>query len=152
LPANPGTVIDIDPMNRRILISDTKDNDIELIGLEASMETKSIKVEKFTVRNNASDPRLANARQIDAYTAQVVAVTHLGERALSLLESMIPYALPQRGASSSGIGFDPATGRIDLTRTGGGTSIVPIRDRLETGPTETGPTETGPTATSQPVP
>ena len=126
LPANPGTTVEVDPVARRVYVYDTKDNDITIEGLDANFEAKSIKVERFSIVNNASRVREANVQQITAYTEQVRAVTSMVTSLGEMVRTLIPYALPARAPTSTGIGFDPTTGRIDLSRTGGGTTVVPL--------------------------
>ncbi len=49
---------------------DSKDNDIEMLGLEVDPETKVITLESLIIRNNASDAARANVEQMMAFVEQ----------------------------------------------------------------------------------
>jgi hypothetical protein len=69
--AKPETRAEFDPVKKIFKFRDSKDNDVQITGLEVSKEGG--KVNSLTIRNNASDVRRANAVQMDSFTNQIIA-------------------------------------------------------------------------------
>lgn len=99
LPANPHTSIGFNPWSKTIEFYDSKDNEIEVTGLSYSKDAGDFKLDKLTIRNNASDPRRANVEQINAYTEQVKATTAMMASMTQSIASMLPYVRPATTAS-----------------------------------------------------
>lgn len=66
----PGTRIAINPITRTISFEDTRDNDAKIRGMQYADGTRSFSVEQLDIIQNSSDPRRANAEQMQV-TAQV---------------------------------------------------------------------------------
>jgi hypothetical protein len=96
--ANPRTTFGFNPWSGKWEFYDSKDNDIEVTDLRVDPESKMVSIAKLTVRNNASDVRLANVEQQHAQTEQLKAVTALinlaTEKWSAVAAAAIPYALP----------------------------------------------------------
>lgn len=98
---------------------DTKDNDVEIVGLEVDPATKRIKCDKLTIRNNASDPIRENVEQMKVANEQLktmgenarMIVAELGN-AVKLLTPLAALFAP--GVSASG----PLGGNVDVSAGG----------------------------------
>ncbi len=92
LPANPRTEFGIGPFSSVFKFHDSKDNDIEIVGAVFDPATNTFKVDKLTIRNNASDPRRANVEQIQAYTEQVKAMTAMVTQMTQAIAAAVPWS------------------------------------------------------------
>lgn len=111
--ANPGTTVRVDPVSRTIYLYDTKDNGVELRGLVfKNSDGTEFRIDSFTLSNNASDVRRANAEQVRAVNEGWYAFAALAQQVMPYLPGLMA-----RPATSSGISFNPTTGAIGLDRT-----------------------------------
>lgn len=94
LPSNPHTSVGFNPWSKTIEFYDSKDNEIEVSGLTYAKDSGDFKLDKLSIRNNASDVRRANVEQINAYTEQVKATTAMMQNMTASLASMVPYVRP----------------------------------------------------------
>lgn len=81
--------------------ADTKDNDVEIVGLEVDPATKRIKCEKLTIRNNASDPIRENVAQLQKVNEQLV--IH-GQNLIGAMREFSSMVVPVAGMFAPGIG------------------------------------------------
>lgn len=95
--ANPRTEVSASPLGG-FRFHDSKDNDIEIENAEYDPSTKALKIGKLTIRNNATDVRIASVQQMDAFNRQLVThgenITRFGQIVLGLAETIAPLALP----------------------------------------------------------
>lgn len=99
--------------------ADTKDNDVEIEGLEFNPETKTWKVDRFTLRNNASDPIKENVQQLVQVNEQMktagVNLKIAMEGVTNFATALTPIArLFAPGVSASG----PLGGKLELSPEG----------------------------------
>lgn len=104
--ANPKTVVRVDPVNRTVEYYDSKDNDLQIDGLAIDGATKSATLDKLTLRNNASDVRLANYQQMVGYAAQASANWQGAAQTVGALAGVLreiaPYLPPLAAARALG--------------------------------------------------
>lgn len=63
--ANPATRVTVDPWNHRIEYRDNKDNDLNVKGFKVQTAGGAVaEIDELTLRNNASDVRVANYQQM----------------------------------------------------------------------------------------
>jgi len=107
-PANPHTRFRYGPAE----FFDSKDNDVEVVGLEVEPTNGTYRVERLTIRNNASDVRRANVEQIQAYTEQVKALTQMIGDLGQVVRAIAPYASPAVTAT-----VPTPLGPVEISRT-----------------------------------
>jgi len=135
--ANPRTTFGFNPWSGKWEFYDSKDNDIEVTDLHVDPESKMVSIGKLTVRNNASDVRLANVEQQKAQTEQIKALTemvNLATRVWSqVVGNAIPYALP---GVHGNVNTPWGGGNFDTTPVvpGPGGSPAPVTQPSEPGP------------------
>lgn len=70
--ANPKTQFSVNPITKTITFSDTKDNTLEIEDLEfVSANGSGASIKRLSLRNNASDVRIANVEQLKEVTMQL---------------------------------------------------------------------------------
>ena len=88
--ANPRTVVRAGP----VYLEDSKDNDILLEGAEYNHQTGDLHIDKFTLRNNASDVRIANVEQLRLVNEQIRIHGENITQSLGLITALAEKALP----------------------------------------------------------
>lgn len=88
--ANPRTVVRAGP----VYLEDSKDNDILLEGAEYNHQTGDLHIDKFTLRNNASDVRIANVEQLRLVNEQIRIHGENIAQSLGLITALAEKALP----------------------------------------------------------
>ena len=88
--ANPRTIVRAGP----VYLEDSKDNDILLEGAEYNHKTGDLHIDKFTLRNNASDVRIANVEQLRLVNEQIRIHGENIAQSLGLITALAEKALP----------------------------------------------------------
>jgi hypothetical protein len=107
MPANPTTSLTIDPYNRRISFKDNKDNDLNLKGFRfKGANGVSADIDDLSIRNNASDVRLANVPQMMAVVEQINAnwagLIGTVKEVRGLISDVLPIVAQMRTAQQAG--------------------------------------------------
>jgi len=92
---------------------DTKDNDIEIVGLNVDPASKVISAEKIVVRNNASDVIVQNVQQMLAFVEQQRAANEGIAVTLAGLSNMMGQIVPLADQLRQAVAALPAVA-IDL--------------------------------------
>lgn len=92
--ANPRTELSAGPFGSYFSFHDSKDNEIVMEGLSYDPDTNFITVQKFEVRNNASDVRVANVEQMKAHTEQIKAFSAIVRDLASIVSAVTTRPVP----------------------------------------------------------
>jgi hypothetical protein len=88
--ANPTTYLKLDPISKTMTFHDNKDNDVQIDELEWSGDTKTFKVKKVSIINNASKVREANAVQLQMLALQTQAIMNGIQNIAASLTALVP--------------------------------------------------------------
>lgn len=104
--ANPKTVIRIDPLSREMYLSNNKDVDLQIDGLDIDLGAKRAKLDKLVLTDKASSVREANVLQMQGMALQATAnwqgATQFTGAVFSGLAEIVPYLPPSIAANALG--------------------------------------------------
>ena len=87
--SDPTTLIQAGPFGSAWMFKDNKDNDISIEEASYNSKTGDSIIKGVVIRNNSSDPREANVKQMDATTRQIEAMSGLIEKLVAQIVNLV---------------------------------------------------------------
>ena len=134
MPQTPETRLTFDPWTHSMTFHDTKDNDVLIEGAEYDGVTRTFKLQKLTLRNNASDVVVQHIEEMKIWNEQMRTANQGITNVMSGLTNMLSLAAQVVGGSTVSSGVQ--------TPLGGGSTEVKF-GKVTTPPLENEPARGG---------
>ena len=110
MPQSPETTLSFDPWTHSMRFHDTKDNDILIEGAEYDGTTKAFKLQKLTIRNNASDVMVQQIEEMKVWNEQMRTANQGITNVMSGLTNMLSLAAQVVGGATVNSGVQTPFG------------------------------------------